>query len=438
MNKTVHDAQAIFSASLQSVRADRLLAKVNWKRIGRRRLDQYRRIIVAGIGKASAVMAGVVEGYLGQQIREGVVVVPQGYLDTLPSKYAVPKRISILEGGHPIPDDGSLKAAASILQLATSCERGDLFILLLSGGGSALCTSFVEGITLEDAKATFRLLLESGADIYAVNTVRKHLSRIKGGHLARQVYPGEVVTLVISDVAGDDLSVIASGPTVPDPTTFADAIEVLRSYKIWKSSPESVRAHLIRGASDSRLETPKADDPLFRTARTTIIGNNRDAVEGAAAEAGRRGYVTNVFSEIVTGEAREVGPRLASEALGCQVSRPTCLVWGGETTVTVKGQGKGGRNQELALAAALALEGTSSKIVFLSGGTDGIDGPTDAAGAWVTQETVLAAVSKGIDPAAFLENNDAYIFFDRIEQLLKPGPTHTNVMDVQIALIIPG
>ena len=437
MNQVIQDARAIFDASIRSVQADQLFEKVDWLHLCTRPMAAYRRVIVASVGKASLAMASVIEDHLGDRIQKGIAVAPVGYPETLPKRFTLPRRFLILEGGHPIPDRASVDAASRVLRLAASCEKDDLFILLLSGGGSALCTSFVEGISLDDAKKTFQMLLESGADIHSMNAVRKHLSRIKGGQLARQAAPAEVVTLVVSDVVGDDLSVIASGPTVPDPSTFHDAVDVLRSYDLWHATPKAIRARLTRGMFDRRLETLKKDDPSFHFVRTMIVGSNRDATTAAAKEAKKRGYDAAVQAETINGEARDVGARLVREAVRLDISNPACLIWGGETTVTVMGSGKGGRNQEVALSGAIAMEGVTRNVVFLSGGTDGIDGPTDAAGACITPDTVLEARRKGWDPQHYLDNNDSYPLLDRLGLLLKSGPTHTNVMDVLIALLLP-
>lgn len=430
----VADARAIFGAAVRAAQADVLLTQTPWTEWAPRPLNQYRRVVVVGMGKAALAMASVVEAQLGDQIATGTVVVPRGYLETLPASLVFPQRIAVLEGGHPLPDEGSLQAAQRILQLAESCTAEDLLLVLISGGGSALCTDFVPPVTLADAQTTFQLLLASGADIYQLNAVRKHLSRIGGGQLARAAAPADVLALVISDVVGDELSVVASGPTVPDPTTFAEAIAVLRRYRLWHQVPESVRVRLEAGVRNPFLETPKAADPRFARVVTRLVGTNRRALEAAADEARRRGYSVRIVSDRLTGEAREVGPRLVAMLREVREPRPVCLLWGGETTVTVRGSGQGGRNQELALAAALAMQDWPAQAVLLSGGTDGRDGPTDAAGAWVTPNTVAEARQRGLDPLAYLNNNDAYAFFKTLDQLLVTGPTHTNVMDVQVAL----
>jgi hydroxypyruvate reductase len=375
-------------------------------------------------------MAGALEGRLGETLDGGLVVVPHGYRATFPAGQPAPRRVAVVEAGHPVPDARGLGAAKGTLALARRLGPDDLLVVALSGGGSALWPAFAGEISLEDAQWTFRLLLRSGADIHAVNTVRRSLSAIGGGGLARAATPTHILTLAISDVVGNDLATIASGPTGPDPTTAADAVAVLERFGLWDRVPASVREHLGR-------DRDAASDRGFDHVRTVLIGSNRDALAAARAEAERRGYTVHLHPEPVTGEAREVGRRLAREALDLDADRPTCLLWGGETTVTVTGDGRGGRNQEVALAAALALEGAERDLVLLSGGTDGIDGPTDAAGAWAAPQTVEQARALGFDAADHLARNDAYPLFDTLGHLLKPGPTHTNVMDVQVALAWP-
>lgn len=433
--RLVEDAQALFRAAVQRVQADRLLEHTDIESMTDHPLAAYRRVVVAGMGKASMAMASVLEAYLGARIDEGAVVVPEGYPASLPERFSAPDRIEVLEGGHPVPDIGSLQAGERMLALAEGCTEEDLFLVLISGGGTALCTAFAKGVALNEAQQTYKLLLEGGVDIHAMNAVRKHLSRIGGGQLARAAHPAEVIALVVSDVVGDDLPVIASGPTVPDPSTFADAAAVLQEHGLWEHTPLPVRVHLEAGQKGERPETPKPDDSLFDRARTELIGRNRDALGAARRAAEERGYEARIVAEGIEGEAREVGREQVKEALEATGGTPRCLLWGSETTVTVRGSGKGGRNQELALAAALALEDSDASVVLLSGGTDGIDGPTDAAGAWATPSTAVRAREKGLDPEQYLKDNDAYSFFDALGALLRPGPTHTNVMDVQIALV---
>ena len=431
----IADARAIYRAALDGLRPEVLLTRERLEASIPRPLDTYRRVVAVGAGKASMAMAGAIEAICPPGQLEGIVAVPHGYVSTFPKDFRYPKEIDVLEAGHPVPDEASAAAAQEALEWASSCRREDLLLVLISGGGSALWTAPADDLTLENLQRTADLLLRSGADIHQINTVRKHLSRIKGGRLAEAGFPATVRTMVISDVVGDDLSVIASGPTVPDRSTFRDAVLVLQQFDLWGKVPRSIRSYLRRGLDLPYLETIRPGDRAFERAETLFLANNRVALLAAAAEAERLGYAPHIVSDRMTGEAREVGAAMVRTALSDIHARPCCLLWGGETTVTVKGTGKGGRNQELALAAALALEGTDAPITLLSGGTDGRDGPTDAAGAWATPQATAQARALGLNPQASLDNNDAYPFFDALDALLKPGPTHTNVMDVQVVLL---
>ncbi len=436
MNTLIEDAQAFYHAAVRSVQADRLFTDVELGTWLDRPLAAYRRVCVVGTGKASMAMAGAFEARWGRHVDEGLVVVPHGYRATRPASQRAPDAIAVVEAGHPVPDRAGVEAAARVLGLASSCGEDDLVLVLISGGGSALWPAPEENITLDDMQVVSRLLLRSGADIHQINTVRKHLSRIKGGRLAVAAAPATVLALAVSDVVGDDLSVIASGPAVPDGSTYDEAVAILRDFDLWEEIPAPVRRHLERGAQGLIAETPKPGAQCFEQAQTVLLGTNQTALAAARAVARQRGYAASIVARDLTGEAREVGRALAREALTVEADRPVCLLWGGETTVTVTGTGRGGRNQEVALAAALALEGQSRSVVVLSGGTDGIDGPTDAAGAWATPQTAPHARARGLDPAAYLADNDAYAFFEQTSGLLKPGPTHTNVMDVLMALVL--
>ncbi len=433
------DLFAILHAALREVQADRLLRDFDIEAALDRPLRSFDRVSLVGAGKASMALAGALEPHLAGIPFDGVVTVPHGYVDTFPARLTPPRLVHVREAGHPLPDSHGLDAAREALLWATARGRRDLLLTVLSGGGSALWPAPSRGLSLDEKLAVTRLLLHSGADIQELNTVRKHLSAIKGGLLARAAAPATVLTLLVSDVIGDDPSVIASGPTVPDPSTFQDAVSILHRYDIWHEIPAAARALLESGAGGQIEETPKPGDPAFEHVLHILLGSNRVALEGAAAEARSRGYETRIVTDSLSGEARIMGGRLAHAALRAArtASGPVCLLWGGETTVTVTGGGTGGRNQELALAAALALEGCEESILFLSAGTDGIDGPTDAAGAWVSPQTAASARSTGVEPARYLEDNDAYRFFDCAGGLLRTGPTHTNVMDIQIALIRP-
>ena len=438
MNPLIADAQAIYHAAVRSVQADRLLEQVDLEAGLDRPLAAYRRVYVVGTGKASMAMAGAVEARLGLRIEEGLVVVPHGYRATLPASQRAPTVIEVVEAGHPVPDAAGVEAAARALALAESCGEDDLLLVLISGGGSALWPAPAEGVSLDAMQVVSRLLLRSGTDIHQINTVRKHLSRLKGGRLAAAAFPATVLALVVSDVVGDDLSVIASGPTVPDGSTYDEAVEVLRVFDLWGLVPAPVRDRFSQGRQGRVPETPKQGAPCFERAHTVLLGSNREALAAAQAAAAQRGFTAHILAHDLTGEARAVGRAVVRQAVQREADAPVCLLWGGETTVTVTGTGRGGRNQEVALAAALALEDSTRRIVVLSGGTDGIDGPTDAAGAWATPHTASEARPRGLDPEAYLADNDAYTFFEQTGGLLKPGPTHTNVMDVLIALVAPG
>jgi len=394
-------------------------------------LDRVRRVFLLGGGKAAAAMAAALEDLLGPLIAGGVVSVKYGH--------AVPTaRVRVLEAGHPLPDAAGVAAAEEVLALAREAGPDDLVLVLISGGGSALLTAPAEGVTLEDKMAVTRLLLAAGAPIGELNAVRKHLSRIKGGRLARALAPARSVALILSDVLGNPLDVIASGPTVPDPTTFADALEVLRRRNILGAVPGSVREVLQAGAAGHLPETPKPGDPVFTLTRAAIIGDIRQALDAAAEEARAQGFRPVLLSASVEGEARSVGAALGRMAREARDGRfgplPVCLLQGGETTVTVHGQGLGGRNQEVALGAALEISGMAG-VVVLSAGTDGTDGPTDAAGAVVDGTTLQRAKARGLDPHAALARNDAYPFFAALGDLVITGPTLTNVNDLMLALV---
>ncbi|RPI48222.1 MAG: glycerate kinase, partial [Chloroflexi bacterium] len=393
-------------------------------------LGAVERTWVVGGGKAATAMAGALASLLGEHLAGGLVVTRYGYAD--PGIDTGP--IEAVEAGHPLPDGAGVAATRRLADLLRRATDRDLVLVVLSGGASALLTLPAEGLGLDDLVQATELLLRSGATISELNAVRKHLSQIKGGGLARLAAPAPVAALVLSDVVGDRLDVIASGPTSPDATTFADAWAVVERYGLVERLPRAVVAHLRAGLEGGPAETLKPGEALFQRVQNVIVGSNRLAAEAAVEAARRLGFNALLLSTFVEGEAREVGrvaAALAREVVthGRPVPRPACLVWGGETTVTVRGQGKGGRNQELALAAALALEDLPG-VVLLALGTDGIDGPTDAAGAVAGGLTVARARALGLDPRAYLANNDAYSFFDALGDLLRTGPTGTNVNDL--------
>ena len=435
--RLLKDARELFEVAVRRVQADRLLQGVDLQGEGGRPHDTYDDIRVAGMGKAAMAMAGVLDDRWGEHVREGVVVVPEGAPDTYPERLPAPEQIQVIEGGHPLPSDGSVRAGRRLLEQARAAGPEDLLLVPVSGGGTALSSLPVDAVDLRDLRTTYHCLLTAGVPIVPANVVRKHLTQVGGGQLAQAAHPADVRALVVSDVVGDDLSTIASGPTVPDPSTYEEAMQVLYRHDLWHDVPASVRDHLADGARGRRPETPDAEADCFESVRTTLIGSNDTALAAARDVAEERGYDVRLVCSGVEGEARSVATEHVDQMMGASLDGPTCWLWGGEPTVTVKGEGKGGRNQELALSAALALDGEDRRAILLSGGTDGIDGPTDAAGAWATPGTAEAAREAGLDPRAHLEDNDAYSFFEALDQLLRPGPTHPNVMDVHVGLVDP-
>ena len=394
---------------------------------GRRkyRLSEFENIYVIGAGKAGAQMAQAVEKLLGRRITAGLVNIKYGHAARL-------RRIELNECGHPLPDAKGEHGAARIAQLAQHASARDLVICLVSGGASALLPLPAPPVTLADKQATTRLLLNCGADIHEINCIRKHISLVKGGQLARLAYPATVLTLILSDVIGDDLDVIGSGPTVPDRTTFLDARAILEKYAIWASVPAAIRERLSSGAP----ETPKPGDAIFAKVQNLIVASNRLAVDAAMREARALGFNTMALSTFIEGEAREVARVHAAIAKEIRAAHrplkpPACVISGGETTVTMRGAGLGGRNQEFTLAAAIEIAGLKD-VAILSAGTDGSDGPTDAAGA-IADGTTLAR--SNLNAGSSLANNDSYRFFDSVGDLIKTGPTGTNVADVQIVLV---
>jgi len=389
------------------------------------RLDrQPARVFLLGSGKASGAMAAAAEEVLGDHVAGGFVVVKDGYGARL-------RRIEIAEAGHPVPDTRGLAASARLLEVARGAGADDLILLLVSGGGSALTPAPAPPITFAEKQELTRLLLASGATIGELNAVRKHLSLFKGGQLARAAWPARVLTLALSDVIGDPLDVIASGPTAPDPTTFADALAVLERRGVGYLVPNAVRARLEAGARGEVEETPKPGDPAFERVTNVVIGNNALVVDAAAAEARRLGYRAEVLTRSLQGEAREVALELVARARA--LPPRSCLIAGGETTVTVRGRGRGGRCQEFALAAALQLR-PDDRVVVLAAGTDGTDGPSDAAGGIADAETVTRGERAGQAALAALDDNDAYTFLSAADDLVVSGPTNTNLLDLYLLL----
>ena len=418
------------------------------------RLAEIDRIFVVGAGKAGAPMSAALFSILGSRITAGVVNVRHGHtsaagdwrvrfggLGELPAR---PRRaetgaIAIVEAWHPTPDAAGQRGAERIVDLLTGLTPRDLVIVLISGGGSALLPLPIAGVTLADLQELTALLLRSGADITEINVVRKHCSQLQGGQLARRAAPAQVAALILSDVVGSPLDAIASGPTVPDRSTFADAVAVLERYGIRDQVPASLAAHLAGGAAGRFAETPKPGDPAFGRVINVVIGDNASAGRAAAAAARDLGFRSYWLTTFVQGEAREVGRVVAGLAQGIahgqsDFAAPACLVLGGETTVTVRGHGAGGRNQELVLAAAIALDGyplpPDVEVAVVSLGTDGADGPTDAAGGIAMPDTLARCRGLGLDPRAALTNNDSYPYLAALGDLIFTGPTNTNVNDL--------
>jgi hydroxypyruvate reductase len=421
-------ARAIFDAALRA--AD--VAPLVQRALGDVRLPARGRVLVVGAGKASGAMAAAVEAGLGDRVADGLVAVKDGYR-------APTQRIRLLEAGHPVPDTRGEEAARQIRALAESAGGDNLLLVLVSGGGSALTPAPAPPITLADKQVITHLLLAAGANINQLNAVRKHCSLLKGGQLARAAAPARVHALLLSDVIGDPLDVIASGPTAPDVSTFAEALGILDRFDLRGRAPAAIVQRLERGARGEIPETPKPDDPVFRGVTNTVIGNNRLVVDAAAARARALGYAPHVLTRALEGEAREVAGRLVAQAREVRAGRgpvapPACLIAGGEPTVTVRGGGSGGRCQEWALAAALELDGADG-IVALAAGTDGTDGPTAAAGALADGASAARARARGHDPAARLAANDSNPALAALGDLVVTGPTNTNLLDLYLLLI---
>ncbi len=433
------DALDIFMAGVHAVEP-KAAVKQSCRREGSRLLiheksydlTAFEHVYVIGAGKAGAPMAQALEEIIGDRITGGQVNVKYGHLAAL-------NRVQLTEAGHPIPDAAGLEGTRAIVDLVSRAGERDMVLCVISGGGSALLPLPAEGLTLQDKQDTTKRLLACGATIHEINAVRKHISAVKGGGLAKAVYPATLISLVLSDVIGDDLNVIASGPTVPDSSTFRDCTDILDKYSIRERVPRAVLKRLQKGIEGGVSESPKPGDPVFSRTQTAIVANNLQCVRAAEKKASDLGYHTFVLSTMIEGETREVARvhgAMAKEILksGHPFAPPACVLSGGETTVTMVGKGLGGRNQEFVLSAVICVRG-QQQVVVLSAGTDGSDGPTDAAGAIGDNQTVERAHALGLNPVDFLSNNDAYSFFQRLGDLVKTGPTNTNVMDLQVLLI---
>jgi len=433
------DAEEIFYSGLRAVDPG-LAVKRYCRREGdhlfiadlRYDLSKYKNIFVIGAGKATAPMAAEIENLLGDKVAKGIINVKYGHTSKL-------GRIKLIEAGHPVPDKNGRQGAEAIIGLVNNAGKDDLILCLISGGGSALLPLPFPGLTLKDKQDTIKILLSCGAAIHEINALRKHISMIKGGRLAQAAHPASLVSLILSDVVGDNPEVIASGPTIPDSSGFDDCMKIIDKYNIRKKLPKAVIRHIKDGISGRVPETPKTGDPAFDNTYNLIIGSNIEAISAASKKARELGYKTMILSSMIQGDTTQVAhvhSAIAREIIqtGNPIPSPACILSGGETTVTIKGKGLGGRNQEFALAAVIDIASTEN-IVILSGGTDGTDGPTDAAGAIADTNTLSRATDMGLNPGYFLANNDSYHFFQKLGDLLITGPTNTNVMDLRIVLV---
>ncbi len=433
-------ARRIFSRALEAVRPDEAVHRQVHLQggtlvAGPHRLDlgRFSRVLVLGLGKAAAAMGVAVEEILQERLDGGLVVVPENIPD--PGL----RRLELLRAGHPLPDQRSLEAGRRALELADSVGADDLVLVLVSGGGSAVLEKPAGRFTLEHLQHTTQILLYCGAPIREVNTLRRHLSDLKGGRLMARLQPATVLTLVLSDVVGSPLDAVASGPTCADPSTWEDALRLVDARQLSRDLPNPVLWYLREGAEGLHPDTPKPGDPVFQTALYHIVGDNSVLARAALDEAGHLGYQARILTTWLDSEAREVAHFLASvareiQSSGQPVGRPGCLVLSGEPRVTVTGRGKGGRCQELALAFAMACEGMDG-VTLLAAGSDGRDGPTDAAGALVDAGTCVRARRRGLDPHRHLVENDSYCFFRDLGEVFRTGPTGTNTNDLVLLVV---
>ena len=427
----------IFLAGVESVKPDNLIKRYisidqNILQIEELMFDlsTIENIYIVGAGKASAAMAKTMESILGSRITAGHIITK--YNHSLPLQF-----IGITEAGHPVPDENGSKGTEMILSIVNKAGKNDLVICLISGGGSALLTDVPEGCTLDDLKAVNTGLLKTGANISEMNCIRKHLSKVKGGHLAKAAFPSRVVSLILSDVIGDPLDVIASGPTAPDPTTFADTISIIHKYNIENEMPVQINQFLKDGVAKKRQETLKESDELLLLTSNLIIGTNKLALAIAKEKAETFGYNTKIITDKLEGDNKDVAKYIMDSIKSARkenVQEKKCLLFGGEPTIKVRGNGVGGRNQHLALIIANSLKDITG-ITFLSAGTDGTDGPTDAAGAVVDFFTSHAASNLNLNMEQYINNYDSYHFFKQVDGLVLTGPTQTNVMDLMAVLI---
>lgn len=431
-------AEEIFKAGTAAVLPDKLIRdqlriKDTSLMIGELKFDlpSIKNIYVIGAGKASAFMAKEIEAILSNRITEGHVITKYDHGCAL-------KYVKLTEAGHPTPDANGVSGTTEILRIAKKATADDLILCLLSGGGSALMADLPDGAQLDDLIKANQLLVHCGADIAEINTVRKHLSNVKGGQLAKAAQPAQLVSLILSDVTGDPLDIIASGPTVPDKSTFQDALGVLKKFKLEPVMPPALLKRLIEGAAGRILETPKHDDPTFERVQNVIIGNCSMALQAGEKKARDLGLDTKIVTTPLSGDSALRAKSIVNDALAMQkdpaITRDICLLFGGETTIKVTGSGRGGRNQHLALAVAIELENKPG-ITLLSAGTDGTDGPTNATGAVVDSQTIPQAKSKRIGATNHLKEFDSYHFFEKVGGHILTGPTKTNVMDLVVVIV---
>lgn len=433
MQNRIH-AEAIYRAAVAAVQPAALLPQYlqlngHVLQIGTQTIPLANsNLYVIGAGKASAAMAKTVESILGDHIKAGIV--------TTKYEHALPlETITFIEAAHPVPDENSVEAVEQTINLLKQTKPNDVIICLLSGGASSLWADAPDGLSLQELQQTFQLLLRSGASIDDMNCVRRHLSQIKGGQLLRYAPEANWFTFIISDVPGDQLQDIASGPTSADATTFADAMNVINKYKLQQQLPVSVLKYLQKGMNGEVADSTKPGDQLLKQVSNIIIGSNKTAIAAAKQKAGQLGYNVVIQEELLTGETAEAASHIIQEATEHFPNKPGCLLFGGETTVTVTGNGKGGRNQQLALCALQQLRNNPNNITLLSAGTDGTDGPTDAAGAFADHALLKAADEQQLSIKDAINQNDAYHFFENVNGLLKTGATQTNVMDIVIVLL---
>jgi glycerate 2-kinase len=429
-------SQAVLAADPRTILRNKVNVRGNELVIGTFsvKLSEFRRVLVIGGGKATAGMALEMERILEGWLTGGSVNIP-AYTNPWPKR----SKIEFNPATHPVPSQQGVQGVRSMLRLVGEPSEDDLVICLISGGGSALMPLPAKGLTLSDKQKTTQLLLTSGARIDEINAVRKHLSDFKGGRLAEKLYPATVVSLIISDVVGDRLDSIASGPTVPDVTSYSYAYEVLNERGLWHKIPRSVLNHISEGMKGRVQETPKQGSKIFKRVHNFLIGTNLESCKAAARALERRGYRTLILSTRIQGEAKEVGKVVSAIASSIRenhlpINPPAAVVAGGETTVTVHGKGRGGRNQELVLSAALSIRGLP-RVLISSIGTDGTDGPTSAAGAVADGSTVERGLRRGLDADTYLRENDSHEFFKKLKDLIVTGPTGTNVNDILIAIV---